>query len=34
MVENRSEMNKKEIFFAKVNLWNLPSNKEVQMKMI
>lgn len=29
MVENRSEMNKKEIFFAKVNLWNLPSNKEV-----
>lgn len=29
MVENRSEMNKKGIFFAKVNLWNLPSNKEV-----
>lgn len=29
MVENRSEINKKEIFFTKVNLWNLPSNKEV-----
>ena len=32
MVENRSEMNKKEIFFVKVNLWNLPSNKEVSDK--
>lgn len=32
MVENRNEMNKKEIFFAKVNLWNLPSNKEVSDK--
>lgn len=32
MVENRSEMNKKEVFFAKVNLWNLPSNKEVSDK--
>lgn len=29
MVENRGEMNKKEILFVKVNLWNLPSNKEV-----
>lgn len=32
MVENRCEMNKKEIFFVKVNLWNLPSNKEVSDK--
>ena len=32
MVENRSEMNKKEIFFVKVNLWNLPSSKEVSDK--
>lgn len=29
MVESRTEMSDEEIFFVKVNLWNLPSNKEV-----